>query len=314
MDENIKKVNFNGKKKEIKMVVMTICIVLIGLTLWNMSVYTVSEQEKAVVLTAGKYSSTKGAGMNFKIPFLQQVRKVNMTNRGLEMGYSSDYDGEPQSQESLMITKDFNIVAVDYYVEWKVVDPVKYLYNANNSEIIIKNVLQSSARDTVSLHTVDSVLTDGKAEIQGRVKELVNETLDNYDIGVLVTNVMIQDAEPPSEEVKVAFKSVEDAKQAKETLVNEANKYSNEVIPKARAEADQIIKKAEAFKESRIQEATGQAARFETIFTEYITNPDVSRARMYYETMEEILPELEVYIESGDNNMLKILDIDGGER
>ncbi len=301
-------------KRVLKLSLLAIVIILAVILFMN-SWYTVSEQKNAVVLTAGKFTDVKQAGLHFKIPFIQEVVMVDMTTKGMEIGYKSQQEQAAvenlaeNMDESVMITNDFNMVSVDFYVEWRVTNPVQVVYAVEEPVTVLQNIVQSSARDIVSNYSVDSVLTDGKSEIQGKIKELINNVLDGYDIGILVTNVLIQDAEPPNEEVKLAFKAVEDAKQKKDTMLNEANKYYNENIPGARAEADRIIKSAEATKESRINEAKGQVSRFNEMFAEYINNTGITKSRMYYEVMEEILPSLKVYIDSGDNGVLKMLDI-----
>ena len=288
--------------------VVVVIITLIATVFFN-SYFTVSEQENVVVLSAGKYSDTKEAGLHFKLPFFQSARSVNMTTQGLAMGYVESGGEVRSTEESMMITYDFNIVSVDLYAEWRVTNPVNYLYNVSEPQVVLRNVIQSSARDIVSSYDVDSVLTDGKSEIQTRMRELINEVLDRYDIGIEVTNVIIQDAEPPNEAVKLAFKAVEDAKQKKDTLINEANKYYNENIPGARAEADRLVKSAEGVKEARIYEANGQVARFNEIYSEYVNNPDITKARMYYEAIEEILPSLKVIIDSSESGTLKMFNI-----
>lgn len=293
--------------------IVGIVIIVIAVALFlSQGWYTVSEQENAVVTTAGKVTDVKGAGLHFKIPIIQSVTKVDMTTRGMTLGYTQDDKGTVnETGDNLMISNDFNIVSVDFYAEWRVTDPVKVLYNVEAPVVLLNNIIQSSARDIVSAYKVDSILTDGKSEIQTNIRELVSKVLDEYDIGIMVTNIIIQDAEPPTAEVTAAFKAVEDAKQKKDTLLNEANKYYNENIPGARAEADKIVKQAEAVKESRINEANGQVARFNEMFSEYINNPDITRIRMYLETMEEIMPYLKVYIDGtkGGGDMLKILDL-----
>ena len=290
-------------------IVVVIFIIGFAATVFFNSYFTVSEQENVVVLSAGKYSDTKEAGLHFKMPFFQSARSVNMTTQGMEMGYLESGGVAVTTEESMMITYDFNIVSVDLYVEWRVTNPVKYLYNVSEPNLVLRNVVQSSARDIVSSYGVDSVLTDGKSEIQTKMRQLINEVLYRYDIGIEVTNVTIQDAEPPNESVKLAFKAVEDAKQKKDTLINEATKYYNENIPGARAEADRLVKSAEGVKEARIFEADGQVARFNEIYSEYINNPDITKARMYYEAIEEILPSLKVIIDSSESGTLKMFSI-----
>jgi len=308
-DPNLKPPNF----KAIFGVAVAFIILASAASIFFDSYFTVSEQENVVVLSAGKYKDTKEAGLHFKMPFFQSARSVNMTTQGMEMGYMESNGVAVSTEDSMMITYDFNIVSVDLYVEWRVINPVKYLYNVSEPNLVLRNVVQSSARDIVSSYGVDSVLTDGKSEIQTKMRELINEVLDRYDIGIQVTNVIIQDAEPPNEAVKLAFKAVEDAKQKKDTLINEAKKYANENIPGARAEADRLVKSAEGVKEARIYEANGQVSRFNEIYSEYINNPDITKARMYYEAIEEILPSLKVIIDSSESGTLKMFNINENE-
>ena len=154
-----------------------------------------------------------------------------------------------------------------------------------------------------------NILTTGKNEIQASIKEVLAAQLEKHDIGLSLVNVTIQDSEPPTVEIMEAFKNVETAKQGKETAINNANKYRNEKLPTAEAEADKIIKEAEAYKQERINEATGQVARFNAMYEEYIKNPTITKQRMFYEAMEEVLPDLELIIDSS-NGVQKILPLD----
>jgi len=307
IDEDLKR----KVKKSGRFIIIGILVVLAAL-LASSGFYTVSEQEKAVVTTAGRISGITDAGLRFRIPFIQRAEKVNITTRGMEVGYlSNDGNVYADSNESLMITNDFNIVAVDFYVEWRVVEPDRYLYAVDDPRTMLYNCIQSSARDVISMYKVDSVLTDGKMEIQANIRERINNVLHEYNCGLQVTNVTIQDAEPPTDEVIAAFKAVEDAKQRKDTMLNEANRYYNENIPNARAESDRIVKAAEAVREARVNEARGQVARFNEMYAEYANNPDITKSRMYLETMEEIMPDLKVIVDGGESSgsILKILDL-----
>lgn len=259
-------------------------------------VYTVNEQEKAVILTFGKPTYVKESGLGFKIPFIQDVKKVDTTIRGFAIGYDESTDRF--TEDATMITSDYNFVNVDFFVEWSVTDPIKALYNSQRPEDILSNIVQSAARNVIGTNQVDSVLTTGKGEIQSRIKEIVSKGLDTLDIGVQVHNITIQDAEPPTVEIMTAFDAVEDARQKMDTFTNDANKYKNEQIPAARAEADKSLRDAEADKEARINEAKGEVARFNEMYAEYEKNKDITRKRLFFETMEEVLPDMEVIIES----------------
>lgn len=272
--------------------------------------YTVDDKQQAVVTTFGKVTDVTDAGVHFMIPFgIQQVRKVDVNvYQKIELGYSSDGANiNVNENESAMITGDYNIVNVDFFVEYKISDPVQYLYSSNNPELILRNLIQSQVRNVVGSSTVDAVLTDGKENIQMQVKELVSNILEEYDIGLTLVDVKIQDAEPPTQEVIEAFKAVETAKQQAETVINDAKAYENAQLPKAQAEADKKIQNAEYLRQKRINEATQQVAMFEAMYAEYAQNPAITRSRMYYETISEILPGVKLYINTGDGANVQTL-------
>ena len=258
--------------------------------------YTVDDKQQAVVTTFGKVTNVTDAGVHFKLPFgIQNVDKVDVNvYQKIELGYSSE--GYMDTSESAMITGDYNIVNVDFFVEYKISDPVAYLYSSNDPEMILKNLIQSQVRNVVGSSAVDSVLTDGKENIQMQVKELVAEILSEYNIGLTLVDVKIQDAEPPTAEVIEAFKAVETAKQKAETVVNDAKAYQNAQLPLAQAEADKLIQNAEYLKQKRINEAHEQVAMFTAMYAEYEKNPEITRSRMYYEAIQEILPGVKLYV------------------
>ena len=209
--------------------------------------YTVDDKQKAVVTTFGKVTDVTDAGLHFKLPFgIQKVQKVDVNvYQKIELGYVTDANGNTVTveSESAMITGDYNIVHVDFFVEYRISDPVKYLYSSNNGPVILKNLIQSQVRNVVGSTSVDAVLTDGKADIQQQVKNLVMEVLADYDIGLTLVDVRIQDADPPTEQVREAFKNVETAKQNAEAVVNEAKAYQNAQLPAAEAEAITKVQK-----------------------------------------------------------------------
>ena len=216
--------------------------------------YVLDEENYAVVTTLGSPQAESPAGLDLRFPFIQNVRMVSKGIKGMSIGYNQD-TGEAVDSESVMITKDFNFVDTDFYLEYMVNDPVKYLYASSDPVATLKMLAQSYIRDTVGIYNVDDVITTGKAVIQSEIKEKLTNRMIEEDIGLSVTNITIQDAFPPTDEVMNAFKNVENAKQGKETAINNANKDRNEKIPQAEAECDQIIKTAEAEKEARINEA-----------------------------------------------------------
>ncbi len=291
-----------GSKKFIKIAVIIVVILILA----SGSFYSIREEEQAVVCTFGSPQAVTTPGLHFKIPFIQTVEKVSTTINGFSIGYNSTGDGE----EAMMITSDYNFLHVDFYAEYRVTDPVKALYASEDPVEILKNIAQNCIRTTIGSYSVDSVLTTGKNEIQANIKQMIIDKLEFYDIGIQLVNITIQDAEPPTEAVSMAFKDVETAKQGKETSVNNANKYRNEKIPAAEAEADRIIQEAEAQRQERINEANGQVARFNALYEEYINYPEVTRRRMFYETMEDVLPGLKVIIQTQDGTMTTMLPLD----
>jgi len=272
------------------------------------SFYTLKEDQYAVLTTFGKPTAVSASGLQPKIPLIQQVTKVSKSIQGFPLGYRPG--GENVEDESLMITYDYNFVNVDFYVEYRVTDPIKFLYNSQDPIGILKMLCQSYIRDTIGLYDVDSVITTGKSQIQSSIKEKVVARLESEDIGLQLTNITIQDAEPPTYEVQKAFTAVETAKQSADTAVNNAKKYANEVIPAAKADADQIIKSAEAYKESKINEASGQAARFSELFSEYEKYPLITKQRLFYETMEQILPGAKLYIVDANTGVQTALPLE----
>ena len=297
--------NAKAVLRTVKIVAAVLVVLLCGFNCY----YTIGEQEQAVITTFGKAEAVSTPGLHFKIPFIQQVNKVDTTIKGLSIGYDVN-TGKSLEEESLMITSDYNFVNVDFFLEYKVSDPIKALYASENPVLILKNMAQGCIRSVIGSYDVDSVITTGKSEIQSKIREELMAQLEEKNIGIQLVNLSIQDAEPPTAEVIEAFKAVETAKQGKETAINNANKYRSEQMPQAEAQVDQIKKQAEAEKEARINEANGQAARFNALYEEYIKYPLITKQRMFFETMQEILPDLEVIIDNGDGSIQKILPLD----
>lgn len=299
--------------------ISNIVIVLVVLVVLAFNaIYTVQEQEQAVVVTFGKANVVTTPGPHMKIPFVQSVTIVPMVINGFSIGYTDggqpvadtvSEDGSVYS-ESMMITSDYNFVNVDFFLEYKVSDPERYLFSSNDPEFILRNLALSYIRDTIGLHGVDEVITTGKNEIQAEIKEKLTTRLETEDIGLQLINITIQDAEPPTDEVKDAFKNVETAKQGKETAINTARKYESEKVPAARAQEDSVLKIALAEKESRINEAKGQVAVFKAMYEEYTKNPVMTRQRMFYEAMEDVLPGVKIVIDSGDGTTTKMLPLE----
>ena len=272
--------------------------------------YTVDDKQQAVVTTFGKVTEIVDPGLHFKIPFgIQKAHKVDVNVfQKIELGYVTDANGNViATDESTMITGDYNIVKADFFVEYKIADPVQYLFSSSDPTLILKNLVQSQVRNVVGSSAVDAVLTDGKENIQLQVKELVSEILAEYDVGLTLVDVRIQDAEPPTTAVVEAFKAVETAKQNAEAVVNEAKAYQNAQLPNAQAKVDKLLQNAQYLKQKRINEAVEAVAMFNAMYTEYALNPEITRSRMYYEAISQILPGVKVYINTGDGNSVDML-------
>jgi membrane protease subunit HflK len=295
-------------KKGKRGLLILVCIVII-FGLFNGSYYSVKEQEQAILTMFGKVIRVDTAGLYFKVPFIQSVHMIDMTTHGIGIGYTiANGQNITVEDEGIMITSDFNFVDIDFYLEYKVSDPVAAYYNTENPDVIMKNMALASIRNTVVNYPVDDVITTAKGQIQAEVKEKLQEELNGKNIGLTVVNISVQDAEPPTTEIVQAFKSVETAKQGKETAVNNAKKYQSEELPKAEASADKIVQDAEASKEARIAEAEGQVARFNEMYEQYKLQPYITKKRLFYETMEDILPQLKVVISDGNTQQMLPLE------
>lgn len=303
-----RKNNGDGRVKPKKIFTGLICVFLL-LTLFS-GFYRVNEQEAAVVTMFGKVVRTDTAGLYFKIPWIQHVRKVDTTIHGTGIGYAVDEDGQTFTvdTEGIMITSDFNLIDIDFYMEYRVSDPVAYLYNSKSPEYILKNIALASIRSTVIDFTVDEAMTTGKAQIQSEVKQKMQKELEKQNIGIQIINITVQDAEPPTEEIVKAFKAVETAKQGKDTAINNAKKYQNEQLPAAEANADKIVQNAEAQKSARIAEAEGQVSRFNEMYDQYKLNPLITKQRLFYEAIEDVLPDLKVIISDGNTQKMYPID------
>lgn len=309
---NSPKPNFN-KKAVVGICIVAAVFVLAGLLLSTM-VYTVNDKQEAVITTFGKVTEVTGPGMHLKIPFgIQKAQTVDVNiYQKIEIGYRTNPDGSTVSvdEESKMISGDYNIVNVDFFVEYRITDPVKYLYNSVEPDRILKNLAQSEIRNVIGSYDVDKILTTGKNEIQEKIKSNISADLAQYDIGLSLTDVKIQDSEPPTQEVMEAFKEVETAKQDKETAVNVAKAYENSKLPEAQAQADKLVQNAEFLKQDRINEAKREVAMFTAIYNEYILNPSITKRRMYYEALEKVLPGAKVYIDVSDSSTQKLLPLE----
>ena len=289
----------------------------IGLILWLFTgVYTVGPDEVGVVQRFGKYDRTVQSGLNYHMPFpIETVKTPKVTEvKRIEVGFRTVGKNQYRTveRESLMLTGDENIVDAELIVQYKIKEPLNYLFNYVGPELTMREAAEASLRTVVGRHNIDEALTSGKLMIQEETKELLQEILDKYETGVQVVAVQLQDVSPPKQVID-AFKDVASAKEDKNRMINEAEGYRNDIIPKARGEAQAMIREAEGFREARIARAEGDVAKFKAILKEYSKAKDVTRERLYLEAMEEILPGIEKYIvpNGEDGNLLNLLNIGG---
>ena len=308
--ENTPVKDYSKRGRIIRTSILFGVLAIVLLVLLFSSFYELNEDEFAVITTFGKPTVVSDPGLKVKIPFIQSKQIVSKATKGFAIGYDIRTTASIPS-ESVMITVDYNFVNVDFYVEYRVTDPVKYLYRSEDPVGILKMLCQSYIRDTIGLYHVDDVITTGKSEIQASIKEKILKRLEQEDLGITLVSITIQDAEPPTAAVQEAFKAVETAKQDAETATNNAKKYANEVVPAAQADADEVLQKAEAYKTARINAANGQASRFSQLYEEYSKYPAITRQRLFYETVSDIFPGMKIIIMGDDGTQVQtVLPLD----
>ncbi|MFV0347353.1 MAG: FtsH protease activity modulator HflK [Halodesulfovibrio sp.] len=293
------------------------------LLLWLASgVFIVEPDEVGIVLRFGQYDRTVEAGPHYHLPFpVENVYKPKITEiRRLEVGFRSTDRGTFQQgsmrsvkEESLMLTGDENIVDVQFIVQYQIKDPVAYLFNVTQQPWTVKSAAEAAMREVIGHNVIDNALTKGKTQIQSDCRDLLQNILDRYGAGVRVVAVQMQDVHPPKEVID-AFKDVASAREDRSRIINEAEAYRNELLPKARGNAAQIVNQAQAYKETVVKNAEGEANRFLAVLQEYNKAKDVTKKRLYLETMEEILssPDVDKLIipEKGMSQVVPYLPLD----
>ena len=294
--------------------------VLVGILLFWLAtgVYIVGPDEVGVVRTFGKFTRVVQSGLNWKFPApIEAVDTPKVTEvKRIEIGFRTLKNGQYRSveKESLMLTGDENIVDAEMIVQYKIKDPVAYLFRIVGPELTVREAAEASLRTVVGRNKIDETLTTGKFTIQEETKNQLQSVLDNYNSGIHVVAVQLQDVSPPKEVIG-AFKDVASAKEDKNRMINQAEGYRNDVIPKARGEAEAMIRDAEGFKESRVKRAEGDATKFTTILKEYRKAKSITEKRLYLETMEKVLPDIEKIIvpDKNSGNMLNLLNLNTGK-
>ena len=287
----------------------------IALVLWLLTgIYVVGPDEVGVVQTFGKYSRAAQSGLNYHFPYpIETVKTPKVTEvKRIEIGFRSVGKNQYQTveRESLMLTGDENIVDAEMIVQYKIKDPEAYSFNFIQPELTVREASEASLRTVVGRHNIDEALTSGKFMIQEETKALVQSILDQYKTGIIVVAVQLQDVSPP-QQVIAAFKDVASAKEDKNKMINQAEGYRNDLIPKARGEAQSMIREAEGYKKARIARAEGDVAKFSAVLKEYRKAKGVTETRMYLETIEEILPNKEKIIvpDAKSGNLINLLNL-----
>jgi membrane protease subunit HflK len=288
-------------------------VIIIGAS----SFFQIGAEEVGVITRFGAHQRTVNSGLKAKIPFMEKVYKVPVERqKKQEFGFRTrdanvrtDYvHSSATKDEALMLTGDLNLANVQWVVQYRVDRPYNYLFKVRNADQTLRDISEAVTRQVVGDRTVNEVLTVGRSEIASQVKEKVQDVSREYSLGIIVAQVVLQDVNPP-DPVKDAFNAVNRAQQKKETLINQAKSDYNKVIPKARGQAEQTIEEAKGYATRRINNAQGEAARFNALYKEYVKAPEVTKKRLYLETMQEVIPKLgDKVITSGNgNNMIPLL-------
>jgi len=300
-------------KKHYKSIIFIVVIIIVGAS----SFFQIGAEEVGVITRFGKHQRTVNSGLKAKIPFLENVYKVPVERqKKQEFGFRTrdanvrtDYvRSSATKDESLMLTGDLNLADVEWVVQYRVDRPYNYLFKVRNADQTLRDISESVTRQIVGDRTVNEVLTVGRAEVASKVKVKIQEISREYSLGIIIAQVVLQDVNPP-DPVKEAFNAVNQAQQEKETLINQAKSEYNKVIPKARGQAQETIEKAEGYATRRINNAQGEAARFNALYREYVKAPEVTKKRIYLETMQDVVPKLgDKIITSGEgNNMIPLI-------
>lgn len=313
-DEDKEKViNLAEKVPKIKFSkgLLGIILVLVIVLYLASGIFVVAPDEQGVIRRFGKFVRIESPGLNYHLPYpietvvtpaVTRVKRIEIGFRSIINDQSTRYQEIPD--EALMLTGDENIVSADAIVQYKIKDPVSYLFNIILPEETVKSAAEAALRQVIGERKIDEALTIGKYEIQEETKKLLQDLLDSYKSGIFVVAVQLQDVNPPKE-VQEAFKDVASAKEDKSKYINQAQGYENDLIPKARGEAVQMTKEAEGYKIERIKKAEGDVAKFNNILTEYKKGEYITQARLYLETMEEILPNMnKVIVDLKENQSL----------
>ena len=282
------------------------------------SLFQVQPEEVGIITRFGKYVRKVEPGLNLKVPIIERLYKVAVERQQKEefgfrttsAGVRSEYTKQGTADESLMLTGDLNLADVEWVVQYRIEDPYSFLFRVREPVVALRDISEASMREIVGDRTVNEVLTVGRAEIASSVHQKIQQLCSEYSLGIRIEQVVLQDVNPP-DPVKDAFNDVNQAQQERETLINQARSEYNKVIPKAKGQAEETIQRAEGYATERVNNALGEATRFNALYLEYIKAPEVTKRRIYIETMEEILPKAgnKILTDESGNNLLPLLQM-----
>lgn len=300
-------------KKHYKPIIIVLALIIIGFS----SFFQIGAEEVGVVTRFGKHARTANPGLKAKIPFIEKVYKVAVERqkkqefgfRTSDPGVRTQYARTSSTQdESLMLTGDLNLANVEWVVQYRVDQPYNYLFKVRNADNTLRAISEAVVRQVVGDRTVNEVLTVGRVEVASEVQQKVQELCREYSMGIQIAQIVLQDVNPP-DPVKQAFNAVNEAQQERETLINRAKSEYNKVVPKAKGQAEETIEKAEGYATRRVNNAEGDANRFNELYREYARAPEVTKRRIYFETMQEVLPKLgdKIITTKDGNNAIPLL-------
>jgi membrane protease subunit HflK len=291
---------------------------LIVLILLVSALFQIGPEEVGVITRFGKYVRKVEPGLKVKFPIIETLYKVAVERQQKEeFGFrttrpavQSEYSKVGTVEESLMLTGDLNLADVEWIVQYRIEDPYSYLFKVREPVSTLRDISEASMREIVGDRTVNEVLTVGRAEIASSVHVKIQELCTEYSLGIRIEQVVLQDVNPP-DPVKDAFNDVNQAQQERETLINQARSEYNKVIPKAKGQAEETIQRAEGYATERVNNSLGEAARFNALYFEYIKAPEVTKRRIYLETMEEVIPRLghKIITDESGTNVLPLLQM-----
>lgn len=317
--------SFDELRGPLRKILIGIAAALVAIGLFSM-IYTVQAESQGVVLRFGRYSKTVDPGLRFKLPFGVDKVFIVPVKRQLKQefgfgtpGGSNPYQYNPskeeQDQEKSMVTGDLNTATVEWIVQYRIDDPRAYLFKVHNPDDTLRDVSESVMRTVVGDRTVDEVITIGRQDIESEALSRLQEKVNQYELGLSIDQVQLKNVNPP-QPVQSSFNEVNQAQQEREKMINVANGEYNKVVPRARGEAEQKIQAAEGYALKRVNEAHGDVAKFKAVLVEYVKAPDVTRQRIYLETMKDIVPKLgrKIVIDEEAKQILPLLQLNPDER